>query len=361
MKIGLMRRFVFGCGVAVLSLCLNAEVKWLEKDYDFGLMKEIAGPQRGVSRFVNVGRDTISIFNVRPSCGCTSAEWSDAPIAPGDTSTVAYTYDPEMRPGKFDKSVKVLLSDGTHHSIRITGNVYGTPESLASLYPAEAGELRLSEVALNMGEVKYGRRPLGFVNAYCLATDSIIPTVSSTVAGLSASPSQKKAGPGDLITYTVTFDTQACGEYGPLEGELTFGTPEGEGSIPWKAFVVPDADLLARTAGAKSGVCEIAPEPVDLGVIDMAEGSKPVTAEIKVSNAGKGALEIYRVVPGSDAIELSGLPRTIKPGKSVKVKVTVDPSRLNEGPARIPVTFITSDIRNPLLDMHVSLYAGTPK
>lgn len=335
-------------------LMSRGDVKWLERDYDFGLMKEIAGPKTGQSRFVNMGPDTISIFNVRPSCGCTSAEWPEDELAPGDTATVRYTYDPDMRPGKFDKSVKVQLSDGNRHVIRITGNVLGTPESLSTLYPLEAGSLRLSEVKVDMGEVVKGHNPIAFVNAYCLSGDTVVPEVKTTVKGLRVTPSVPKAGPGDLITYTLEYSMRDA-QYGPVEGEILFSTGGGEATgLPWKAFVLPNPDLLVAAAQGKNPYCEVRPNPIDFGV--QSEGAGKVTTEITVTNAGKGPLEIYRILCDSPAVEVQAPSKPVKAGKSVKVKVTINTELLAAGAARIPLTLITSDPLHTRIVLPIAVY-----
>lgn len=351
-----MGRLLAASLTAGAALCAIARVEWIEKDYDFGLMKEVAGPKTGVSRFVNLGPDTVSIFNVRPSCGCTSADWSDDPVAPGDTATVAYTYDPAMRPGRFEKSVKVQLSDGTRHSIRITGNVYGTPQSVAQLYPFEAGDLRLSEVAVNMGDVTRGRVPVKFVNAYLLSPDSVTPQVSSDIAGLKISPSVEHAGPGDLITYSLSYDPTKGDAYGPVEGMITFATPGNSGTLPWRAFVLPDAERLAITAGRQQPVCEPESALLDFGSVSRHDAT--LTAELIIRNPGKGDLEIFRIVPSHPALEVApGLLR-IKKGKTARVKVTLDPARLAPGAARHAITLLTSDPLRTRLDIPVALFAA---
>lgn len=348
-------RIVFFAGLGLLAATATARVEWIEKDHDFGLMKEVLGPQTGVSRFVNLGPDTISIFNVRPSCGCTSADWSDAPVAPGDTARIAYTYDPHMRPGKFDKSVKVQLSDGSRHSIRITGNVYGTPESVSSIFPFDAGDLRLSDVAVNMGNVRYGNLPIAFVTAYNLSADSVSPEVRTDIAGLTVSPSVPTAGPGDLITYTITLDTRKAGLYGPAEGEISFITPAGEGRpLPFRAFVEPDPERLATQQQGKNPVIEVSPDPIDLGSIDTAGGR--VTAELNIRNSGKGPLEIYRIVCQSKGVSVSGVPEKVKAGKSNRIKITADPAELPQGPSRVPLQIITNDPLTPVRTVNVAFY-----
>lgn len=319
----------------------HASVKWIEKDFDFGLMKEIAGPKTGTSRFVNLGPDTLSVFNVRPSCGCTSADFFDGPIAPGDTAFISYTYNPEMRPGKFDKSVKVILSDGSRHTIRITGNVLGTPESLATLYPVDAGDIRLSEVAVNAGEVPFGRTPVAFVNAYSLSLDSISPLVSSPAKGLVITPSDLPAGPGDIITYTLTFDSRAFGQYGPVEIPISFAAHGGDAvSIPFRAYVVPDTDALIRMQQGKTPACEFTPDPIDLG--EIAAGT-PLEREFIISNPGSGPLRLFRILADSAAFSFGKIPETVKPGKRVKIKLRINPADLPDGPFRIPLTILSSD------------------
>ncbi len=63
----------------------RGEIVWLEKEYDFGLMKEEAGPKTGSVRLVNTGPEEAVITGARPSCGCTGVAYPDDPIAPGDT------------------------------------------------------------------------------------------------------------------------------------------------------------------------------------------------------------------------------------------------------------------------------------
>lgn len=72
----------------------RGEIVWLEKEYDFGLMKEEAGPKTGSVRLVNTGPEEAVITGARPSCGCTGVAYPDDPIAPGDTVKFSFTYNP---------------------------------------------------------------------------------------------------------------------------------------------------------------------------------------------------------------------------------------------------------------------------
>lgn len=317
-----------------------ANIRWLERDYDFGLFKEVGGPKTGYSRFVNEGRDTISIFSVRPSCGCTSADYTHTPLAPGDTATVSFTYDPTMRPGKFDKSVQVRLSDGSKQTIRITGSVLGTPESLESLYPVDAGELRLSDRIISFDETTKGRSPVRFVNAYVLSNDSVVPVIKALSDALTITPSVSKAGPGDVVTFTLTLNTSKLDEYGPVEVEALCG----DARLEAVAVVMPDVTDLKLHQQGKHPVVDVSPGVVDLAGVDM---SQPVTRSFRITNKGKADLELLRIYCGSEAVKIGKYPKKVKPGKTVEVTFELDRAALRPGPQRLPIEILTNDPLQP--------------
>lgn len=195
----------------------RGEIVWLEKEYDFGLMKEEAGPKTGSVRLVNTGPEEAVITGARPSCGCTGVAYPDDPIAPGDTVKFSFTYNPLGRPGRFEKSIRVYIGDFDIATIRIRGNVLGTPESLSTLYPVEAGPLRLSEKRMAAGEVTYGKTRHFFLNGYNQTADTIRPSWVSDDPSLSVSSSSEAVGPGDIVTLSFYFNSRQRTEMGPLE------------------------------------------------------------------------------------------------------------------------------------------------
>lgn len=351
-----MRNAVLTGTLLMLAAAAGADIRWIEKDHDFGLMKEQAGPVTATSRFVNTGPDTVSVFSVRPSCGCTSADFSEEPVAPGDTAVISYTYDPYMRPGKFDKSVKVRMADGQRFSIRITGNVLGTPESVATLFPVDAGDMKLSDEIVDFGDVTFGRAPVGFINAYSMPLDSICAAIEEPTGSIRIKPSQPKAGPGDIVTYSATFESRKLGQYGPVEIPVRFCADPTAADPQWvtlrfRAFVLPDTQALTLRQGGKKPVCEVTPDPIDLG----ADITAPtLQSEISVTNAGSGPLDIFRLYSPDRAITFGKIPKSVKPGKTARIQVRIDTSALPDGPFRIPLDLITGDPVHPHLQIPVA-------
>lgn len=100
-----------------------ADIAWVTKDFDFGSIIEAEGKKRGFSQFVNVGADTIAIKDARTQCTCTYVDYPTEDIAPGDTATIRFTFNPEGMSGNVDRIIRLVLSDGTKPIIRLKGKV----------------------------------------------------------------------------------------------------------------------------------------------------------------------------------------------------------------------------------------------
>jgi hypothetical protein len=91
----------------------NAAFRWTSTTFDFGEIKANV-PVTHQFTFTNSGEDPLVIVSVQASCGCTVAEYSKAPIEPGQTGFVKATYN-AAKVGAFNKTVTVNANtpDGT--------------------------------------------------------------------------------------------------------------------------------------------------------------------------------------------------------------------------------------------------------
>lgn len=132
----------------LLTFGANAQekeiVKFEETTYDFGSIKEEDGRVTHVFRFENTNATPISIKNVKASCGCTTPNWSKAPIAPGETAEITVTYNASGRPGKFQKSVTVTLTNGQEDFTKvlyIKGDVIPRPKPVEQTQDVKSVEV----------------------------------------------------------------------------------------------------------------------------------------------------------------------------------------------------------------------------
>ena len=82
------------------------------------------GEKRKVTfRFTNTGQTPLRRRYVRPSCGCTGAEWEKRPVAPGETGEIKITFDPNSL-GHFLKNIDIVCNiDSGIMKLKLCGNV----------------------------------------------------------------------------------------------------------------------------------------------------------------------------------------------------------------------------------------------
>lgn len=339
------------CMAACLATAfpVSAEVVWLEKNYDFGLIKEEAGPQTGHVRLYNSGPEEIVITGARPSCGCTGVAYPEDPIAPGDTVNFSFTYNPIGRPGKFDKSIRVYIGDYDMATIKIRGNVLGTPESLTSMYPVEVGPLRLSASIMDAGDVTYGSARHFFLNGYNQTPDTIYPSWECADKGMSISSSAEAVGPGDIITLSFYFNSREHPEMGPLDIPVTIkadntpGAPQTQVSFLTK--VTPDFSRMTPEQVKDAPQCYLAPPMIDLGEIQKAD--KRVKLKFEIRNDGKTEMRVIRIFSTNKAVKITRYPTSVKPAKTGTAEGQLDLTQLPAGPFNIKVEVLTNDPLHP--------------
>ena len=79
--------------------------KWNEQVFDFGAIEK-GKPVTHEFEFVNNGSAPLIISNVKPSCGCTTPEWTRDPIPVGGTGYIKATYN-AANAGAFNKTITV--------------------------------------------------------------------------------------------------------------------------------------------------------------------------------------------------------------------------------------------------------------
>lgn len=341
--------------VLLMLLCSAAtglradNLEWLEKDYDFGAFTEAGGKKTGMVRFINRGSEPTVINRVRPSCGCTGADYYKELIAPGDTAWVSFTYDPAGRPGRFEKTVKVYTGATNElTSIRIRGTVIGEPTTLKSSYPFEAGPLRLASDKLELGDIRYGSARHAFITGYNQSSDTIRPSWRNTSESISLGMSPENVPPGELVTFSVYFNSRKEKELGRREFPLVIYSGSGtEESLPVSitANLTPDFSNLSASDEARAPRVSLSPDPVETGVISRS-GKAPF--KFTISNSGKSEMHVNRVYSASPSVEIKRYPTRIKPGKKGEVTGEIDASLISDDAFGIIVEVITDDPLHPV-------------
>ena len=106
-----------------IFLANSQDLKFNEREFDFGEIKELDGKVSHKFVFTNNSKKSIQILTVKPSCGCTTPDWSKKEVKPGKEGFIVAEYNPKGRPGVFRKSLSVVTSDNKRSVIFIKGKV----------------------------------------------------------------------------------------------------------------------------------------------------------------------------------------------------------------------------------------------
>ena len=105
------------------SFSQKSEILFETPEYNFGDIQENKGKVSHKFSFTNNGKESIRILTVKPSCGCTTPNWSKDEIKPGKKGFIIAEYNPKGRPGVFRKSLSVITNDNRRSLIFIKGKV----------------------------------------------------------------------------------------------------------------------------------------------------------------------------------------------------------------------------------------------
>ncbi|MBB5395321.1 MULTISPECIES: DUF1573 domain-containing protein [unclassified Mucilaginibacter] len=128
-----MKKLLLICAV-VLGFAFNAsaqtasqpEFKFNEEKHDFGKIPQ-GTPVTTVFEFTNVGKAPLILTEVKPTCGCTIADYTKTPVMSGAKGTITITYNAAALSG-FNKTIVVTSNAKTPTKyLSIVGEVVAKP------------------------------------------------------------------------------------------------------------------------------------------------------------------------------------------------------------------------------------------
>jgi hypothetical protein len=133
-----MRRLLF---IAIAFFTLSAvkaqlvaeAIELKTTEHDFGKIPQ-GKPVYYSFELVNKTAAPLKLDNVQASCGCTTPEWSQDPIAAGATDKIKVGYNAASE-GYFEKFITVTYNGNQTKQIKIKGTVWKAPAGSA---PANA-------------------------------------------------------------------------------------------------------------------------------------------------------------------------------------------------------------------------------
>lgn len=346
-----MKRLIYLIALCTLGLEAKAEVRWLRTTHDFGAFKEELGAVDAIFEMVNDTDKPVSIIEARATCGCTQPDYPKEEIAPGDTARLKVTYLASGRPGKFDKNIYVRTSDNRleRKTLTVCGTVIGASATLASRFPVSAGPMKIRTSTAGFGEVLRGKQKTVFIEGYNQSADTLYPTISGLPEYIDVSVTPEAVAPGEQAHFAFTLQTLRCPQWGIISEKFALTPTAGADPVEMDFFTIVSEDFSRLTPGQRMNapVASLEPERINLGKISRNELQ---TAEFEIKNSGKSPLLLRRVQAEDPAVQnIRTSTDKIKPGKSAKITLTIDPARATTEFLNVRLTIMTNDPDNSLL------------
>lgn len=110
--------------IPTVACAESAKIKFDNTMHNFEAVAEDGGKVSHDFVFTNEGDAALVILEVNTNCGCTVANFPEAPIAPGKQGVISIVFDPKGNPGEFAKEIVVKTNAKKKKSrLRIKGVV----------------------------------------------------------------------------------------------------------------------------------------------------------------------------------------------------------------------------------------------
>ncbi len=281
----------------------------------------------------NEGGATLKITEVKPSCGCTVADYPRT-IEPGASGTIRSVVETKDFKGPIAKSVAVFTNDPDNPRINLT--VKANVKSLVEVSPGYARFIVVQGEKHDVVEQTLwaAEKP----DLTVLGVDSPYPFLKVShrlvESGEGGEGGEKKKKGNE---WRIAMALAAEAPVGPMADFVTVRTDhprQKQVKIPVSGFVRPTLAVV--------------PQVFDFGAREIAE---PYPAKIEVKVLGTDDVEL-----GEIATDVQGLEARVEPleeGRLYNLLITLRPE-MKKGKTSGTLTVQTSSPRQPVLDIRVT-------
>lgn len=329
-----------------------------KKVHEFGVVLW-KHPATATFTIKNDGDKPLVISNVTTSCGCTVADWTKTPIAPGATGTVSSTFDAKAL-GHFYKDIGVYCNAAERPIyLMIQGEVSADPKNYTLTHPFEIGAIRLNKDAIEFDDANKGDKPTMEILVANTTNEVYAPVLMHLPPYMEAVAVPERIGKKGTGKIKVTLDTDKLPKFGLTTATVYLSRFPGdkvgeENAIPVSAVLLPDFSHISQQQRLNPPAVELSTE--ELTLPPLAENEKK-SQKIVVKNVGKSDLEITDLQVFNSALGVQLKKRVLKPGASTKMKITAYGKYLKKVKGTPRVLMITNDPNCPKIIVKVNVTA----
>lgn len=335
----------------------TSQVKFNTTSHDFGKIKEIDGPVSFTFTFTNTSKTPYIIDFISVSCGCTTPEYSKAPVLPGKTGKIKITYDPAGRPGVFNRT-SVITSNNRKDQVKlvITGDVIGKPRSVEDDFPVVlSNNLRATSNTMLFGYTARGTQKAQSIDIYNSGTAPIklgYQVKEKTMDGtfrIGFNPTTlPPKGRGQL---TFTYDLKNADVWGLLFTTFAL-TANGQPTTKNITAYATATDDFSKWSEAEKAQAPRAVFSSQFHHFGNVKKGATLNRDFELTNTGQSPLIIREVTANSKSVTFSLPKRTIAPGETIQIKVGLKASNTSERMSE-SISLVVNDPARPLREIRV--------
>ena len=349
---------LFLLGMLALNVQAQPKASFDKQIYECGVVLW-KHPVTATFKVKNDGDKPLVISNVTTSCGCTVADWTKTPIAPGQSGVITSTFDSKAL-GHFQKSVGVYSNASSRPVyLSLRGEVTADPKNYTITHPYQIGAIRLNKDAIEFDDAHKGDKPVAEILVANTTSEVYAPVLMHLPPYLSAEATPEKLGKGRAGKIKVTLDTDKLPKFGLTTATVYLSRFLGdkvgeENAIPVSAILLPDFSNMSQHQRLNPPAIELSLKELNLPSLAINEKK---TQTVVVKNVGKSNLEITDLQVFNPALGVQLKKRVLKPGASTKLKITSYGKYLKQIKGTPRVLMITNDPNCPKIIINVNVKA----
>lgn len=355
-----MKSIITTLYLSIISVCISAQNKATTVEFEtlthnFETIEEGGGDVSCTFKFTNTGKLPFVINNIGVSCGCTTPQWTKAPVLPGKSGEITITFDPIGRPGHFEKIINIMGNiAGGSLKLAITGVVNPRPRTIVDDYSFPIADgLRIADRSVAMGEIPRGEITY---SALPIANNSDKPLKIEIDSQLlpkyvTAKPAKEILGARERSEIRIKFDATKIDKWGEDEFyySLIVNNIKQDAVILTRAILVENFKNLTKEELTNAPRSEYSSYFYHFS--EQPKGAK-LTREFKIRNAGNRALEIRHIGYNNKKLSVEPSTTTIKTGEVAILKVTIIDTK-ESGAVAETIKIITNDPLTPSRDLRI--------
>ena len=342
---------------AVAMIAQQPVITFEKTEHDFGKINEADGRVTTVFSFKNEGMTPLVLSNVRASCGCTTPTWTKEPVEPGQKGSITVTYNPNGRPGRFQKTITITsnASEPTK-KVYIKGEVIPKQSKPSDKMHIIVGDLRMKSKTLNLGTVKKGEMAKGELEYTNASTTehtvalAVSPAESYLINQVTLSPVKAE----EVGKFAFALDTKDNKLYGPvainayvvIDGKKELSE---EYMLTISAMIEEDFSQMSQEDRMQAPIMETETK-IDLGTI---ASGKTLKYALPVKNSGVKPLEIRRVYSTDNRITIKPC-KAVKSGKKGNITIEIPTDGKKPGTYNREIVILTNDYKQSHKSVNIS-------